>query len=73
MDPTGCPRAATRAAGRAEHTARLAEGECRIIGTSPTCARAGQANRLAQRVSGAWVFYMPRTGLVVVGAATWAH
>jgi hypothetical protein len=47
-----------------------ADGLCWIIGTSPTGASAGQANRLAQRIGGAWVFYAPLVGLVVFDAAT---
>jgi hypothetical protein len=49
------------------------DGQCWIVGTSPTCAWAGQANRLAQRIGGAWVFYAPFTGLVVFDAATLAQ
>jgi hypothetical protein len=47
-----------------------ADGQCWIIGASPTGAWAGQANRLAQRIGGAWVFYTPFVGLVVFDAAT---
>jgi hypothetical protein len=50
-----------------------AEGECWIIGTSPIGAWAGQANPLAQRIGGAWVFYPPFVGLVVLDAATLAQ
>jgi hypothetical protein len=49
-----------------------AEGQCWIIGTSPTGAWAGQANRLAQRIGGAWSFVPQFLGLVVVDAATLA-
>ena len=47
-----------------------AEGQCWIIGASPTGAWTGQANRLAQRIGGAWAFYAPFVGLVVFEAAT---
>jgi hypothetical protein len=47
-----------------------AEGECWIIGASPTGAWAGQANQLSQRIGDAWVFYAPFVGLVVADAAT---
>jgi hypothetical protein len=50
-----------------------AEGQCWIIGATPTGAWAGQANRLAQRIGGAWVFYAPFIGLVVFDAATLAQ
>ncbi|WP_372623414.1 DUF2793 domain-containing protein [Falsiroseomonas sp.] len=50
-----------------------AEGQCWIIGTTPTGAWAGQANRLAQRIGGAWVFYAPFAGLVMFDAATLAQ
>lgn len=49
-----------------------AEGQCWIVGASPTGAWAGQANRLAQRIGGAWVFHAPFVGLVVVDAVTLA-
>jgi hypothetical protein len=49
-----------------------AEGQCWILGPSPTGVWAGQANRLAQRIGGAWVFHAPFVGLVVVDAATLA-
>lgn len=48
------------------------DGECWIVGPSPTAAWAGQANRLAQRIGGAWVLHAPFVGLVVVEAATLA-
>jgi len=47
-----------------------ADGQCWIVGTSPTGAWAGQANRLAQRIGGAWVFHAPFVGLIVIDAAT---
>ena len=47
-----------------------ADGACWIVGTGPTGAWAGQANRLAQRIGGAWAFYAPFVGLVVFDAAT---
>jgi hypothetical protein len=50
-----------------------AEGACWIVGTSPTGVWAGQANRLAQRTGGAWIFYAPFVGLVVFDAATLAQ
>jgi hypothetical protein len=50
-----------------------AEGACWIIGASPTGAWAGQANRLAQRIGGTWVFHAPFVGLVVFDAATLAQ
>jgi hypothetical protein len=50
-----------------------ADGQCWIVGASPTGAWAGQANRLAQRISGAWAFYAPFVGLVVFDAATLAQ
>lgn len=50
-----------------------AEGPCWIVGASPTGAWAGQPNRLAQRIGGAWVFYAPFVGLVVCDAATLAQ
>ncbi|WP_372624649.1 DUF2793 domain-containing protein [Falsiroseomonas sp.] len=50
-----------------------ADGQCWTAGTAPTGAWAGQANRLAQRIGGAWVFYAPFVGLVVFDAATLAQ
>jgi hypothetical protein len=50
-----------------------AEGQCWTVGTIPTGAWAGQANRLAQHIGGAWVFYAPFVGLVLFDAATLAH
>jgi hypothetical protein len=47
-----------------------ADGQCWIIGTSPTGAWAGQANRLVQRIGGAWLFHAPFVGLVAFDAAT---
>ena len=49
------------------------DGACWIVGAGPTGAWAGQANRLAQRIGGAWVFYAPFVGLVVFDAATLAQ
>ncbi len=49
------------------------DGQCWIVGTAPTGAWAGHANRLAQRIGGAWVFYAPFVGLVVFDAATLAQ
>lgn len=49
------------------------DGQCWIVGATPTGAWAGQANRLAQRIGGAWVFYAPFVGLVVFDAATLAQ
>ena len=50
-----------------------ADGQCWIAGTALTGAWAGQANRLAQRIGGAWAFYAPFVGLVVFDAATLAQ
>jgi hypothetical protein len=50
-----------------------ADGACWIVGTTPTGAWAGQANRLAQRIGGAWVFHAPFVGVVVFDAATLAQ
>ena len=47
-----------------------AEGACWIVGPSPTGAWAGQANRLAQRIGGAWRFYVPASGWRVWDLAT---
>ncbi|WP_372624245.1 DUF2793 domain-containing protein [Falsiroseomonas sp.] len=47
-----------------------AEGQCWIIGTSPTGVWAGQANRLAQRIGGAWVLCAAFVELVVFDTAT---
>ena len=49
------------------------DGQCWVVGTSPTGVWAGQANRLVQRIGGAWVFYAPFVGLVVFDAATLAQ
>jgi hypothetical protein len=46
------------------------EGACWIVGASPTGAWAGQANKLAQRIGGAWASHAPFVGLVVFDAAT---
>ncbi len=46
------------------------DGQCWIVGTTPTGAWVGQANRLAQRIGGAWVFHTPFVGLVVLDVAT---
>ncbi|WP_372624615.1 DUF2793 domain-containing protein [Falsiroseomonas sp.] len=43
------------------------------IDTCPTGAWAGQANRLAQRIRGTWVFYAPCVGLVMLDVATLAQ
>ncbi|WP_372623822.1 DUF2793 domain-containing protein [Falsiroseomonas sp.] len=50
-----------------------ADGQCWIIGAVPTGVWAGQANRLTQRIGGAWVFYAPFVGLVVFDAAKLAQ
>jgi hypothetical protein len=50
-----------------------ADGQCWIVGSSPTGAWAGQANKLAQRIGGAWAFHTPFVGLVVFDAATLAQ
>jgi hypothetical protein len=50
-----------------------ADGQCWIVGSSPTGAWAGQANKLAQRIGGAWAFHTPFVGLVVFDAATLAR
>lgn len=50
-----------------------ADGQCWIVGAIPTGAWAGQANRLSQRIGGAWVFRAPFVGLVVFDAATLAQ
>ncbi len=50
-----------------------ADGQCWIVGTTPTGAWAGQANRLAQRIGGAWVFHAPFVGLMVFDASTLAQ
>lgn len=50
-----------------------ADGQCWIVGASPTGAWAGQANRLSQRIGGVWVFHAPFVGLVVFDAATRAQ
>jgi hypothetical protein len=39
-----------------------AEGHLWVVGPSPTGAWAGQANRIAQRISAAWRFYVPAAG-----------
>ncbi len=49
------------------------EGQCWIVGASPSGVWAGQANRLAQRIGGAWAFYAPFLGLVVFDVATLAQ
>ncbi len=41
-----------------------------IVGTAPTGAFAGQANKLAVMVSGSWVFYAPYGGLEIFNIAT---
>ncbi|MBC4018117.1 DUF2793 domain-containing protein [Siccirubricoccus deserti] len=46
------------------------EGQAWILGTAPTGAWAGWANRLVQRIGGAWQSYAAFTGLVVYDAAT---
>jgi hypothetical protein len=45
-------------------------GQCWVIGPSPTGAWAGQANKLAQRIGGAWVFYATFVGLTVFDVDT---
>jgi hypothetical protein len=50
-----------------------ADGQCWIVGSTPTGAWAGQANKLAQRIGGAWAFHTPFVGLVVFDAATLAQ
>jgi hypothetical protein len=49
------------------------DGQCWIVGSSPTGAWAGQANKLAQRIGGAWAFHTPFVGLVVFDAAILAQ
>lgn len=46
------------------------DGQCWIVGSSPTSAWTGQAHRLAQRIGGVRVFYAHFVGLVVFDAAT---
>jgi hypothetical protein len=41
-----------------------AEGERHIVGTAPTGAWAGQANRIALRENGTWAFFAPQAGWV---------
>jgi hypothetical protein len=48
------------------------EGQAWIAGASPTGAWAGWANRLVQRIGGAWQSYAAFTGLMVYDAATLA-
>jgi hypothetical protein len=50
-----------------------ADGQSWIVGSTPTGAWAGQANRLAQRIGGTWVFHAPFVGLVVFDAAALAQ
>jgi hypothetical protein len=50
-----------------------ADGQCWIVGSTPTGAWAGQENKLAQRIGGAWAFHTPFVGLVVFDAATLAQ
>lgn len=47
-----------------------AEGQLWVVGLSPTGAWAGQANRIAQRIGGAWRFYVPTSGWRVWDLAT---
>lgn len=47
-----------------------AEGACWIVGPSPSGAWAGQANRIAQRIGGAWRFYTAAVGWRVWDVAT---
>jgi len=49
------------------------DGQMWVVGTSPTGVWVGQANRLAQRIGGAWVTYAPFIGLVVFDATTLAQ
>jgi hypothetical protein len=49
------------------------DGQCWIVGSTPTGAWAGQANKLAPRIGGAWAFHTPFVGLVVFDAATLAQ
>lgn len=48
------------------------EGQAWIAGASPTGAWAGWANRLVQRIGGAWQSYAAFTGLMIYDAATLA-
>jgi hypothetical protein len=50
-----------------------ADGQCWIVGATPTGTWTGQANKLAQRIGGAWVFHAPFVGLVVFDTATLAQ
>jgi hypothetical protein len=50
-----------------------ADGQSWIVGSTPTGAWAGQANKLAQRIGGAWAFHAPFVGLAVFDAATLAQ
>ncbi len=47
-----------------------ADGQCWLVGATPTGTWAGQANRLAQRIGGAWMIHAAFVGLVVLDAAT---
>lgn len=38
-------------------------GQCWVVGASPTGDWAGQANRIAQRIGGGWRFYVQFTGM----------
>jgi hypothetical protein len=50
-----------------------ADGQCWLVGATQTGPWAGQANKLAQRIGGAWVFYAPFVGLVVLDVVTLAQ
>ncbi len=50
-----------------------ADGQAWIAGAAPTGAWSGWANRLVQRIGGAWQSYAPFTGLVIYDAATLAE
>jgi hypothetical protein len=49
------------------------DGQMCVVGSSPTGTWSGQANRLAQRIGGTWVYHAPFAGLVVFDATTLAQ
>ncbi len=50
--------------------ATLVEGHCWLVANAPTGGWAGQANKIACRQAGQWLFITPRDGMRILNLAT---